>query len=315
MPATQSEPDINTAITMSDYVTNRTKRPRPNNSPPSDPFLSRQEFQDFISSWKQEQEKNLSKLLAEQTALISKVVTDIKEIKLQNAKIHESNAAICKTNGDIERSMVFLNQSFEDLKKEVEILRKERLEQRSYIENLEKKIIDLQYRSRSAGIEIRNIPTTESETTTELLKSVSSIGKLVGVPLLSSEIRDIYRLPGKSFSATASRPIIAEFTTVLTKQKVLSAVRSYNRDKKLKEDKLNTEQIGIPGQNQPVYVAEQLPASTKKLFHQTRNFAQKNKFMFCWISKGSIFLRKQVGDKQILIRSEKCLQDLENKSI
>lgn len=303
----QSEPNINSAIELSDYVTNRNKRPRPQNSPPSEPDMLctvPQEFRAMLINWQKEQ-----------TTLISKLAADINEIKNQNIKIQESNTAICKTNSEIERSMLFMNQTFEDLKKQVEELKKERLEQRRYIETLEKQIVDLQQRSRSSGIEIRNIPFSATETPAGLLKTVSNIGKIVGLPIPDSEIRDIYRLPGKPASASTSRPIIAEFSSVQTKIKMLSAVRSFNRVQKDKLQKLNTKQVDLPGNTQPIYVAEQLPASTKKLFYLARDFAKNNKYSFCWITNGYIYLRKAEGEKQILIKTEKCLQDLVNKKL
>ncbi|KAJ8734532.1 hypothetical protein PYW08_013782 [Mythimna loreyi] len=307
---TQSEPDLNAAIEESEYVTNRNKRPRTEHSP-----QGQQGVNDSLANWKRDQDARITKLLEDQTTFMSKLFTDISEIKSQNIKIQESNAEIRKTNGDIERSISFINQQFEDLKREVEDLKKERQEQRKYVECLEKKIIDLQMKSRSSAIEIRNIPQSDMETTAALIKTVCSIGNVVGKPIPETEIRDVYRLPGKSTKDTAAstpRPIIAEFTKVQTKQDILSAVRSYN-NKKSKENKINSELIGIPGNRRPVYIAEQLSSSSKKLFYLAREFAIKHNFMFCWVSNGNIFLRKQTGDKQIIINSEKCLQNIITK--
>ncbi|KAJ8704342.1 hypothetical protein PYW08_013066 [Mythimna loreyi] len=309
---TQSEPDINSASERDDYVTSRHKRPRPEYSP-----RGQNDIQDLFETWKRDQDNRITKILEDQTTLISKLVTDISEIKAQNIKIQESNAEIFKTNAEIERSMSFMNQKFEDLRKEVEELKKERQEQRGYIENLEKKVADLQYKSRSSGVEIRNIPETDSDTTNGLMKTVCNIGKLIGVPIPEAELRDVYRLPGKPTTGSAApslRPIIAEFTTVRTKQNVLSAIRSYN-NKVSKENKLNTELIGLPGKRRAVYVAEQLPPSSKRLFYLAREFAKKHSYTFCWVSNGNIFLRKQTGDKHFLINSEKCLQDLATKNM
>ena len=297
---TQSEPDITSAVTVSEYVTSRNKRPRIENSQPSGDSPNQHEHQ----------VTGFCKKLEEQTSLMAKLVADVREIKAQNVKIQESNAEICKTNTEIERSMSFMNKNFEELRKEVEELKKERLEQRCYIETLEKKIADLKFKSRSAGIEIRNIPQTDTENSSDLVKTVCSIGKLVGVPISEPELRDTYRLPGKPTSAATTRPIIAEFSCVQTKQKILSAVRTYNNKSKLKDNKLNTELIGIAGKRQPVYVAEQLPASSKKLFYMAREFAKNNQYAFCWINNGNIFLRKKTGDNQLLINSEKSLQGL-----
>lgn len=302
---TQSEPDINTAIMMSDYVnSNRNKRPRRNNSPQGGADLIPVDLQD----------NTIAKTLTEQTTLMSKLLSEVAQIKTQNTQIQATNTEIRKSNEEIEKSMYFMNQQFEDMRNEVEDLRKEKQEQQKYIASLEQKITDLQHKSRSSGLELRNIPQENTETHTSLIKTVCSLGKAVGVQIPESDLRDIYRLPGKSSATDTPRPIIAEFTRVQTKQTLLSAVRSFNKDKG-KDGKLNTSLIGLPGKHLPVYVAEQLPASTKKLFYQSREFAKKYKYTYCWISNANIFLRKQEGDKQILITTEKNLQDLENKNM
>ena len=159
-----------------------------------------------------------------------------------------------------------------------------------------------------------NIPQVSDESSTSLIKTMCNIGTTVGVGIGESQLRDIYRLPGKSTTSSSPRPIIAEFTSVQTKQTLLSAVRTYNKGRG-RDDKLNTAVIGMPGERRPVYISEHLPASTKKLFYQAREFAKNNTFKFCWISNGNVFLRKLEGEKQILVSSEKCLIPPENQNL
>lgn len=64
------------------------------------------------------------------------------------------------------------------MKKEVESLKREKQQQINYIENLEKKINDLQLKSRTSSIEIRNVPYGAKETTSDLRELVSSVGKI-----------------------------------------------------------------------------------------------------------------------------------------
>lgn len=302
---TRSEPDITTAVAECEYVSTQrsSKRPRKNTSPQS------------ISAGKGSQEpQDLREILADQTTLIAELSSDIKDIKTQNSKIQATNSEICKANAGIVQSIDFLNKQFEDLKTEVDILRRERREQQTYIESLERKIVDLQHKSRSSAIELRNIPQVNNESCTSLLKTVCDVGTAIGVSIDEKELRDIYRLPVKSTSSSSPRPIITEFSTVQTKQTFLTAVRNYNKGKG-KYDKLNTAVIGLSGDPQPVYISDHLPASTKKLFFQAREFANKNKFKFCWISNGNIFLRKIEGDKQILVNSEKCFSLLDSQNL
>lgn len=313
---TRSESDIFAAVSESDYVNINRSNKRPHNDV-SPHEASDQEsplkLECQLAKWKKEQDSSIAKQLADQTDLIAKLSSDIGEIKKQNNLIQASNAEICKTNAGIVQSLEFFNKQFEDLKREVETLRKERRDQQIYIENLEHKIIDLQRKSRSSGIELRNIPQEATESSTNLIKTVCNIGSVVGVRIAETDLRDIYRLPGKANTSTAPRPIVAEFSTVQTKQSLISAVRLYNKGRG-KDDKLNTSVMGIAGDRRPVYIAEHLPPSTKKLFYLAREFASKNAYKFCWISNGNIYLRKFEGDKQILVSSEKSLCRSENQN-
>ncbi|KAJ8710879.1 hypothetical protein PYW08_009394 [Mythimna loreyi] len=314
---TKSESDITTAVLQSDYVNkNRNKRPREDNSPQSESKSTppQSTIQDKLAAWKKEQDNNMAKFMAEQTSIMSKLASDIGEIKAQNVQIQTSNAEFRKTNEEMIKSMVFMNKKFEDMKKEVEDLRKERQVQHLYIQSLEQKITDLQRMSRGSGIELRNIPMESSENTDSLIKTVCNISKLVGLRLAEPDFRDIHRLPGKSTNSNNPRPVLVEFTKVKTKQVLLSAIRSYNKEKG-KEDKLNTKLLGMPGERKPVYIEEQLSATTKKLFYQAREYAKQNSFKYCWTSNGNIFLRKAEGDKQQLINSEKCLQAPGSKNL
>lgn len=90
---------------------------------------------------------------------------------------------------------------------------------------------------------------------------------------------------------------------------VISAARNFNKSK-LNSDKLHTEHLGIPGQRLPVFVAEYLPPSARKLFYQARVFAKENKFQYCWYKGGRIFLRREKSQPHYLIKSEQCLNNL-----
>ncbi|CAB3239933.1 unnamed protein product [Arctia plantaginis] len=158
---TQSEQDVNSAILMSQNVnTKRSKRPRQENSPPGQ-RLTLQNLQDVLDGWKSEQDDHISKLLENQSALITKLA--------------------------------------------------------------------------------------DNETNVDLITAVRNIGEAVGVHIPTVELRDTYRLPGKPTGPTSSRPLIVEFTSVLLKQKIISAVRSYNKNKEAVKDKLSTEVIGMAG--------------------------------------------------------------------
>ncbi|CAB3224978.1 unnamed protein product [Arctia plantaginis] len=173
---TQSEPDISSAVLMSENVkAKRSKRHRQDSSPKGGQDFDLQTLHETLTS----------------------LVAEVKEIKAQNCQIKISNTEICKSNSDIVQSMSFMNKNFEEMRKEIENLKKERTEQRIYIESLEKKINDLQVKTRSSCVEIRNIPYKEAETTASLIQTVTNIAEIVGMNVSASDFRDVYRLPGK----------------------------------------------------------------------------------------------------------------------
>lgn len=245
---------------------------------------------------------NLQENASNQTAIMSKLLADVVAIKNRMEEVQRANERI-------EAGMSFINRDFEDFKAEIELLKKERREQKTYIESLEEKLQDLQFKSRSSSVEIKSIPQEDSETPETLAKIVCSIGDTVGSKISQSNLRDIYRLPGKS---NAPRPVVAEFSTVDAKVKLLSAVRAYNKNKKLAGDRLNTAKLGFKDSPpKMVNVSERLPSHTKKLLYLASEFKKKNSFAFCWVSNGNIFLRKKQGDVHHLIKSEYCLKMLE----
>ena len=299
---TQSETDLN-SLQLSDvsFISNRNKRPRTDESSPRQYEQDlKQEIMGLLNNWKLEFDSKLNDMCTKQNTLVSKLSTEILELKTQTCKLQESN-------DEIAISMNFINKQYEEIKSGLDNLKKERQEQRKCLENLEKKVQDLTLKSRSSSIEVRNIPLKDKETSVDLTDTVCKIGDTVGISISPTDLRDIYRLPGKPGS---TRPIVAEFHTVQMKLNTLSSVRNFNNNKKSVENKLNTELINIAGKRQAVYVADYLPASSRKLFHTSREFAKQNGFEYCWSSNGNIFLRKRQGDKQILISSEQCLSDL-----
>lgn len=71
---------------------------------------------------------------------------------------------IQKTTGDIEKSMVFLTDRFEEIVLKVETLEKTVNEKQAQIDYLEDKMEDLQRNARSSSLEIRNVPNSPNET-------------------------------------------------------------------------------------------------------------------------------------------------------
>ncbi|KAJ2947629.1 hypothetical protein O0L34_g17430 [Tuta absoluta] len=294
----QSFPDMRIAVEDTGNInTSRHKRPRPDLSPNEIKYDS---FSPNDSTRNDDKNDSISTFMDKQSTLMTKLLSEVQQIKNQNTQIQQSNS-------NIEESMIFMNKRFEELQKEVNDLKKERCEQRAYIESLETKIKDMQVKSRSSTIEIRNVSRHENETPAVLENIVHNIGITVGVPISRNQIRDIYRLPGDFKNP---RPIVAEFTTVETQHKLLAATGAYSKGKNNLDDKLNTTKIGLPGATRLIHVSEQLPLDTKKLLFKAQEFKRLYSYKFYWVSNGNIFLRLKEGSNHVLIKSEQCLKNL-----
>ncbi|XP_063892871.1 uncharacterized protein LOC135117476 [Helicoverpa armigera] len=302
---TQSVPNIPHAITDPEYmnINVRHKRPRVDESLTDQLQEFKEEIKEMLSSWKSHQDQLITKVMAEQTTLVTKLISEMAELKLQNAQIQNTNA-------EIEKSVSTLSALYDDVKCQVKRLQEECNGYRKYTESLEKTLKDLQYKSRSSTIEIRNVPTRDKETISDLTKTVSAIGDTIGLPVSESSIRDIYRAPGNS---NTNKPIVAEFTSVHMKTEFVARVRTFNNKNTNKENKLNSQLLGLSGQKQPVYIDEHLPNSTKKLYYLAREYAKQQGFKFCWTRNGNVFLRKQPGLQHILVKSETTLKDMQGQ--
>ncbi|KAJ8733066.1 hypothetical protein PYW07_015665 [Mythimna separata] len=258
------------------------------------------ELLEMLTSWKIDHDNRLTMWKAEQNAMLSSLSKDVSELKVQCEEIR-------KTSIELDKGMTFINKSYEDLLKRVVNLEEKKVENIESVERIEKQIQDLQLHSRSATVELRNVPTKDNERTEDLVTIMSGVGKAVDLEILESHFRDIHRLPGKP---GLPRSIVAEFTSVSRKHEFLSNVRRYNKERTTM-DKLNTHTIGLPGDKKPIYASEHLTASMRKLFYECRQFAKTHK-LSCWSLNGKIFMRRNPEDKPTQIKSERCMSVFSN---
>lgn len=288
-------PNIATPPCESEYINAQqrsTKRPCLDFSPTS-------EFDDF----KEEMRAMLAKSNLKQEKIVenfmSKITLELTELRTQNEELRNIRT-------DLEESAKLMNSKYEDIRISMSRLDGERSEQRKYIDQLEKQIQDMHGNHRPAVIELRNISTKEKENVSDLAEIVMDVCRSLAVEVKPEEIRDVYRVQSKQ---GPSKQIVAEFQSVIAKNTVLRAVRDFNKGKPPSE-KLNSEHAGITGERTPIYVAERLPATARKLFYDARKFAKSNGYQYCWIANGKIFIRKKEGEKPVLIISESSFQNL-----
>lgn len=289
-------------------ITTRTKRQRIDDSPKTPmPQTScecnvlKTELMELLATWKSDQDIRFSTWKTDQDAMLSSLIKDVSELKTQCIEIR-------KITTELENSLTYMHKDYDDMKARVSALDKWALDKDETVQHLEKQIQELSLQSRSSTIELRNVPTKEQEKVDDLVAIVSQVGKAVDLNICKSSLRDIYRLPGKPGS---SRSIVAEFNSVSCRNDFLASVRRFNKDRTLNE-KLNTHTIGLPGEKKPIYAAEHLTPSMRKLFYEARQLAKTYK-LFCWCLNGKIFLKKNQDDKPTQITSDRSLSEFIKK--
>ncbi|CAH2097002.1 unnamed protein product [Euphydryas editha] len=298
VPHSHSESDLSAIDKPVDIqpITVRSKRPRCEPSPYTHhDYITIQDLNDFkkelmlmLSSWKTEQD-----------ATISKLVKDVALVKSQCGDIQRSN--LC-----FEAAISSIKAQYDGIRERIDSLESERGEVRKSMAELERRLEEGLYMSRSSAVEVRNVTESKNETERDLIGMIEKLGNTLGTAIKDHDIRDIYRRPGKRGSPKA---IVVEFNSVQMKSSFITAVRRFNKSKQA-SSRLNRKHVGMLDDNSPIYVDEHLPYSTRKLFFQARDFAKENNFKFCWTAQGKVLVRKDSNSKYKHIKSEKSLSDL-----
>lgn len=280
-------PDTNEPL--SSNVSKRMKRSR--NSSEEDSYC--------LKSFKSEILQMLQELKSDQNTSMNNLLKEIAEVKQQNTMIQKSNE-------EIEQSISFLSNKYEDMKNTIDCLEKERKLNTTIIQSLEDKIEDIQRNLKSTSLEIRNVPMPSSESKKDLIKTVQDICKVTNSDLLYSEIKDAYRVSTK----TTKNTIIVELTSNITKNDILKKVKAYNKN--YPKQKLNSSHLGLMGKPVPIYLSENLTQKTKRLFFLARDMAKTFEYKYCWTSNGRVYLRKSDEAPHVLVKDENILESLKS---
>lgn len=285
-----SDPNLsitsNVDIQPSEFVTQRLKRRREEHN-----ILIEDQLDDF----KREMFTLFRELKAGQQAHTVALVSAKVELSGQNSKLQES--------------VEFMSAKYDEVLEELRQNERERLEDRKYIKQLEEKIDFLEKRSRFGCIEIKNIPAKDKETKFDLLNTVIDLGKIVNIQIHPIDIKDTFRINSK----TGNKTIIAEFNSIIQKEKLIKSIIAFNKNKQ-RDDKLNSTHLHLNGPKTPIYVSHNLSAKTGRLFALSRDFASTHNYKHCWTSYGQVYLKKDDQSPRIRIDSDSDLTALKSKN-
>lgn len=216
--------------------------------------------EDEFITFKTEMQYMFKELIREQQQFYSNLSEQMEEIKTQNQTL--------------QQAADFNSTTYDNFLKRIEILEQEKREDRKRISILEEKNKQLEKQLRTSSLEIRNIRQKPNETKQDLVEMIIRLGKVIDVPIQSLDIRDVFRINSKSEHKT----ILADFTTVLIKEKITQSIEMFNKVNKVA--KLNTQQLHIDGPKLPIFISEYLTHKTKQLFFLARDCATHQGFKY-----------------------------------
>lgn len=209
----------------------------------------------------------------------------------------EQNTKLIQSNNDIEIMLQESKVQQAKLTDKVKKLETECANAHTKINLLEDQLNDMQKNQIKKVIEIRNVPKLENENLHEI---VINMMKTLDIGGNSDSIKEVYR------RGTDNAPITVELADLEQKIKVLKAVRIFNNNNK--DNKLNTNHLGLSTLRIPIYVSEKLTPRTKILLSSAKKLVKDGLFKYCWISKGVVLLRKTEGEPAIVITKQEDLK-------
>lgn len=228
-------------------------------------------------------------------------------------ELQSSISNIERQNTDISKCVEFLSSKYDDMLNQMKNLEVEKKKDQLRIRDLEDKVEALERKLKDPIIEIKNLPLVLSEgnkyeTKNDLCEIVKRLGKLIKVDINENDIKDIYC---KKTHKDTQKLIVYELTSVIQKEKIMEAVRVFNKGKQNK-DKLNSEHLGLSSPKLPIYVSEALTQKTQRLLYDAKKISKDKGFVHCCTYRGSVYIRKVDKGKYIKINNEIDLSNIVN---
>ncbi|CAH1646776.1 unnamed protein product [Spodoptera littoralis] len=227
----------------------------------------------------------------------------LKQINLNITNtIYRELAPIKEEIQELKKSMDFINDSFEDIKKEQNQSRENMIKMNIEVQG---RLNSLEQQSRMCNLEIQCVPENKRE---NLFSIVTQLGRVVNCNIKEQDIMHCSRIAKANTTRARPRSIVAQLATPRIRDHMLASVNKYNKNNP--QNKLNCSHLGFAGEKFPVYVAEHLSPANRALHAATRIKAKEMNYKYVWIRNGKIFVRKTEGSDYILIRSVNGLEKI-----
>lgn len=223
--------------------------------------------------------------------------------------INKELAPIREEMKEINKSINFINDTFEEIKREQNLAKEnmkkielENEELRSTLGDLQARTNILEQQSRKCNLEIQCVPENKKENVCNI---ITQLGQIVKCDIKEQDIIHCTRIAKSNTSSARPRSIIVQLATPKLRDRLLASVTKYNQDNP--QEKLNSSHLGFAGGKSPVYVAEHLSPTNRALHAAARIKAKEMHYKYTWVRDGKIFVRKIDGADYILIKNMSSL--------
>lgn len=226
--------------------------------------------------------------------------------EIKQIKWDRTLSEIKTTTQELENSVSHMATRVDEHTTKLTMLEQQNKIQDQTVSSLRSEVEHLRRESRKTFLEIRNIPVEASESKNTLIEAVVNLCKTIKSETAAVEIKDIYRVHGKS---DANKPVVVEFSTREKKISILKAAKSFNVQNR--NSKLCAIHLGLQ-QTSPIYVADHLTPFANRLYFLARDLVKTNLFKYCWTSNGKIFVKKNDESSNVLIENEDQIHQLKS---
>jgi cell division septum initiation protein DivIVA len=219
---------------------------------------------------------------------------ELGDIKQSSKAVEKSLDFLYEAIDDLKKSIVGLKTDNAELRQECAALKKENAGLRSEVAVLDLEVKDMQQYSRNRNVEIKGVPMTQGENVDAILEATA---KAIGVDY--DKRRDISAAHRLQSNKRGGHPaIVVQFISRCTRADWLAAA---------KRRRLDTKNLHPTLQSGPVFVNEHLTQHSKDLLWRAKNLVRENRIAFAWCREGKIYIKLTAESKTIRLR---CVDDL-----
>lgn len=213
---------------------------------------------------------------------LATVIRKLDELMPLKQTVHEMECSVQDMSLKFDEAMKRLDSQEKDiksLKKRVEKIENEAGPRG--LNEVQEAVNDLEWRSRRLNLEFHGLPVTPKE---DLLLKLNELAPVLDLPQLAlTDVTAIHRLPAKP-------------------DKIPGVIVRYNRQ--ADRDLWLSKRAKLKEAKNGAFILENMTKRNRELLNVVKGWASENGFRFAWHANGKILLRKEPGDRVIVVKSE-----------